>query len=170
MDQFRAWTKLPDMKEKRYLHACGVVNFRVGFFAKEEKLCGIHCLLPIISCFLQGSTVLMVVGGADRWGTEQNSYINSATYEILDLSTRTNWVYSSLPNRILLSTYGLKRKTAGIVTVPTCLQEIIGSTPLGIGLHRGRLFHSGVEGRISYVRVDKALYQLNEVRLTLFQF
>ncbi len=43
----------------------------------------------------------------------------------------------------------------------------MGSTPHGIGFHRGRLFQSGFDGRISYIGVNERLYQLDEVRLDI---
>ncbi len=50
------------------------------------------------------------------------------------------------------------------------MQEIVGSTPQGTGMHRGRLFNSGTDGRVSYIKVNENLYQLNEVRLALSYF
>ena len=79
------------MHERRYLQACGVVKFRVKkpSFKNEEV-----CLLVLMN-ILQGSLVMMVMGGADRWATGSEFYTNSITLEILDLATRTSWVQSN---------------------------------------------------------------------------
>ncbi len=40
---------------------------------------------------------MMVMGGAERWATGLEFFANSVTFEVLDLSTRDDWVKNGLP-------------------------------------------------------------------------
>ncbi len=69
----------------------------------ELKLKSLHGQLPLLFIVLnavfvwpQGSRVLMVLGGQDRWANQPNSVTNQKTVEVLDLATRSNWVKGQL--------------------------------------------------------------------------
>ncbi len=88
---------------------------------------------------------MMVMGGGNRTAPGEGFNTHIKTMEILDLNTRTGWVE-------IICQRPFYHTKSGLLIFPILQKVTIWATPLNVGLYWGRVFNSGPDGAITYIR------------------